>query len=139
MAELYSVAAGVIEQLRSKKGTYKTLCLNSTYPNKARLYALVCETVRFSKIIQSVITSSKLLAYEKKLPPVLAEVLVYDLLIGAGIQCGGQYKKIMAQNKGAVYYVHVCSACVQCVKFAKYECGCGYGRGYIYVYACVYV
>ena len=45
MEALYREAANVIELAKSKKGSIKGLCFASSYGNKKKLYALVCQTV----------------------------------------------------------------------------------------------
>ncbi|KAJ7397079.1 hypothetical protein BTVI_138772 [Pitangus sulphuratus] len=36
---------------------------------------------------------------EKKLPPQLAKVLVYDLLFGKGLKCGGRWKALARRHR----------------------------------------
>ena len=42
----YEAAASVIELATKKKGNLKSLCFQSGYSNKKKLYALVCQTVK---------------------------------------------------------------------------------------------
>lgn len=46
MATLYSSAANVIEKVMKKRGTPKSLAIASHFPQKKKLYALVCETLK---------------------------------------------------------------------------------------------
>ena len=46
MEALYREAANVIQLAKSKKGSIKGLCFASSYGNKKKLYALVCQTVK---------------------------------------------------------------------------------------------
>lgn len=96
---LYQTAADILEKLQRKEGAVKTLVYDSGFKNVRQLYALLCETLRYSSVIEGVINSSELLRGPKKLPMNLAKVLVYDLLFGKGLQCGGRWKStILAQR-----------------------------------------
>lgn len=46
MASLYPSAAKIMDQIIKKKGTIKTLVIESEFKNKKILYALVCETLK---------------------------------------------------------------------------------------------
>lgn len=99
----------------------------SFHQNIKQLFALVCETQKYSSVLQEIINSTKLLK-ETKLRihlakvnsstlPVACEahacvdqcitevslcaqqVLVYDLLIGRGLKCGGAWKTVMLKHR----------------------------------------
>ncbi|KAM9319570.1 28S rRNA (cytosine-C(5))-methyltransferase [Gastrophryne carolinensis] len=89
---LYGTAADILERLQRKEGAVKTLVYDSGYKNVRQLYALLCETLRYSPVLEDIINSSGLLRQAKKLPLNLAKLLVYDLLFGKGLQCGGRWK-----------------------------------------------
>ncbi|XP_056414625.1 28S rRNA (cytosine-C(5))-methyltransferase [Hyla sarda] len=96
---LYQTAAGILDKLQRKEGAVKTLVYDSGYKNVRQLYALLCETLRYSSVIQDIINNAELLRGPKKLPMNLAKVLVYDLLFGKGLQCGGRWKvSILSQR-----------------------------------------
>ncbi|XP_069802041.1 28S rRNA (cytosine-C(5))-methyltransferase isoform X2 [Dendropsophus ebraccatus] len=79
--------------------TLRTGFLRIQRYNVRQLYALLCETLRYSSVIEDVINNSELLRGPKKLPMSLAKVLVYDLLFGKGLQCGGRWKStVLAQR-----------------------------------------
>ena len=46
MAALYSSAAQIVDKIVKKQGTAKALAINSRFPRKKKLYALVCETFK---------------------------------------------------------------------------------------------
>jgi len=46
MAALYTSAAKVLDKALKKKGTVKSLVIENGFPNKKKLYALVCETLK---------------------------------------------------------------------------------------------
>ncbi|XP_072285111.1 28S rRNA (cytosine-C(5))-methyltransferase [Pyxicephalus adspersus] len=96
---LYQTAAGILDKLHRKEGAVKTLVYDSGYKNVRQLYALLCETLRFSPVLEDVITSAELLRGPKKLPLNLAKVLVYDLLFGKGLQCGGRWKATILAHR----------------------------------------
>ncbi|XP_018412622.1 PREDICTED: probable 28S rRNA (cytosine-C(5))-methyltransferase [Nanorana parkeri] len=96
---VYQAAAGILDKLDQKEGAVKNLVYNSGYKNVRQLYALLCETLRYSPVLEDVITSSQLLRGAKKLPLNLAKVLVYDLLFGKGLHCGGRWKATILAHR----------------------------------------
>ncbi|NXS44234.1 NSUN5 methyltransferase, partial [Balaeniceps rex] len=89
-----------------------------------QLYALVSETLRYSPVLEKLLAGAALLQAEKKLPPQLAkvrvagggpsaagpgaagpgsptfpQVLVYDLLFGKGLKCGGRWKALARRHR----------------------------------------
>uniref|UniRef100_A0A672P9H7 SAM-dependent MTase RsmB/NOP-type domain-containing protein n=1 Tax=Sinocyclocheilus grahami TaxID=75366 RepID=A0A672P9H7_SINGR len=95
---LYMKAAEILEKVAQKKGAVKTLVYDSKFQNIKQLFALVCETQKYSSVLQEIINSTKLLK-ETKLRIHLAKVLVYDLLIGHGVKCGGTWKTMMMKHR----------------------------------------
>ncbi|KAL6473292.1 hypothetical protein MHYP_G00194800 [Metynnis hypsauchen] len=95
---LYLKAAEVLDKVEQKKGAVKTLVYDSKFENIKQLFALVCETQKYSSVIQEIIESTRLLK-ETKLRLSLAKVLVYDLLFGRGVKCGGSWKAMMVKHR----------------------------------------
>uniref|UniRef100_A0A8C1KVD0 NOP2/Sun RNA methyltransferase 5 n=1 Tax=Cyprinus carpio TaxID=7962 RepID=A0A8C1KVD0_CYPCA len=95
---LYMKAAEILEKVELKKGAVKTLVYESKFQNIKQLFALVCETQKYSSVLKQIISSTKLLK-ETKLRIHLAKVLVYDLLIGHGVKCGGTWKTMMLKHR----------------------------------------
>uniref|UniRef100_H2LEG1 NOP2/Sun RNA methyltransferase 5 n=1 Tax=Oryzias latipes TaxID=8090 RepID=H2LEG1_ORYLA len=95
---LYVKAAEVLEKAERKQGALKTLVYDSKFKNIKQLFALVCETQRFSSVLLDIIESTKLLK-QTKLKLHLAQVLVYDLLMGQGLKCGGSFKTTMMKHR----------------------------------------
>lgn len=95
---LYMKAAEILEKVEQKKGAVKTLVYESKYQNIKQLFALVCETQKYSSLLQEIINSTSFLK-ETKLRIHLAKVLVYDLLIGRGVKCGGAWKVMMMKHR----------------------------------------
>ncbi|XP_068010588.1 28S rRNA (cytosine-C(5))-methyltransferase isoform X1 [Melanerpes formicivorus] len=96
---LYSAAAAVLEGLERGDGGVKNLVYNSGYPHVRQLFALVSETLRYSPVLEKLLAGAALLQAEKKLPPQLAKVLVYDLLFGKGLKCGGRWKALARRHR----------------------------------------
>ncbi|KAM9370747.1 LOW QUALITY PROTEIN: 28S rRNA (cytosine-C(5))-methyltransferase [Phaethornis superciliosus] len=96
---LYSAAAAVLEGLERGDGGIKSLVYNSRFPHVRQLYALVSETLRYSPVLEKLLAGAALLQAEKKLPPKLAKVLVYDLLFGKGLKCGGRWKALARRHR----------------------------------------
>ncbi|TRY92370.1 hypothetical protein DNTS_012358 [Danionella cerebrum] len=95
---LYMKAAEILEKVEQKRGAVKTLVYDSKFPNIKQLFALVCETQKYSSVLQEIIESTKILK-DTKLRIHLAKVLVYDLLIGRGVKCGGAWKSLMMKHR----------------------------------------
>ncbi|XP_072514449.1 28S rRNA (cytosine-C(5))-methyltransferase [Salminus brasiliensis] len=95
---LYTKAAEILDKVEQKKGVVKTLVYDSKFQNIKQLFALVCETQKYSSVLQEIIESTKLLK-ETKLRFNLAKVLVYDLLFGRGLKCGGAWKAMMVKHR----------------------------------------
>ncbi|XP_055731065.1 probable 28S rRNA (cytosine-C(5))-methyltransferase [Salvelinus fontinalis] len=94
---LYAKAAEILEKVEMKQATVKTLVYDSKFQNIKQLFALVCETQKFSSILQEIIESTKILK-QTKIKMNLAKVLVYDLVIGKGLKCGGAWKALMMKH-----------------------------------------
>lgn len=95
---LYMKAAEILEKAEKKQGALKTLVYDSKFSNIKQLFALVFETHKFSSVLQEIIVSTKLLKQTKlKLP--LAKVLVYDLVLGPGLKCGGSWKAVLLKQR----------------------------------------
>ncbi|XP_028398087.1 probable 28S rRNA (cytosine-C(5))-methyltransferase [Dendronephthya gigantea] len=100
MAEIYLTAAKIVEKILLKKGTPKSLVIeNSSIKNKKKLYALVCEAIKYKSVSDKLLEATKLLSMEKQLKYSMALVLVYDFLFGRGLQVGGQLKQVINRNK----------------------------------------
>ncbi|XP_077868127.1 28S rRNA (cytosine-C(5))-methyltransferase-like [Saccoglossus kowalevskii] len=101
---LYTQAARVIESTQEQKGSLKSLVFASKAKNQKQLYALVCETLKFRDIINTIVKETALFKREKflKKNPVLAQVLVYEFLFGKGIRCSGKMKNVIMSHKAAL-------------------------------------
>ncbi|KAL3861136.1 hypothetical protein ACJMK2_007205 [Sinanodonta woodiana] len=100
---LYVEAARIINQVLNKKSSIKNLVFSSTYENKKQLYALTCECLKFRDVLDKILEGSGLLEKEKKFfqgDIILARVLLYEFLLGKGVQHAGKYRMcIMGHRK----------------------------------------
>ncbi|XP_004688341.2 PREDICTED: probable 28S rRNA (cytosine-C(5))-methyltransferase [Condylura cristata] len=97
---VYAAAAAVLAGVETRQGSIKGLVYASRFQNVKQLYALVCETQRYSAVLDAVIASAGLLRAEKKLRPHLAKVLVYELLLGRGFKGGaGRWKPVLDRHQ----------------------------------------
>ncbi|XP_003979035.2 28S rRNA (cytosine-C(5))-methyltransferase [Takifugu rubripes] len=101
---LYMKAAEILEKAERKQAALKTLVYDSKFANIKQLFALVCETQKFSSILEQIIESTKLLKQTKLRMP-LAKVLVYDLLMGQGLKCGGSWKAAIMKHRARLQSV----------------------------------
>ncbi|GAA6094108.1 probable 28S rRNA (cytosine-C(5))-methyltransferase [Tachysurus ichikawai] len=95
---LYMKAAEILDKVEQKKGAVKTLVYDSKFQNIKQLFALVCETQKYSLVLQEIVENTRLLK-DTNLRNNLAKVLVYDLLIGQGLKCGGSWKAMMLKHQ----------------------------------------
>ncbi|XP_072209714.1 28S rRNA (cytosine-C(5))-methyltransferase [Excalfactoria chinensis] len=96
---LYSAAAAVLSGLERGEGGLKSLVYGSDFPRTRQLYALVAETLRYGPVLEALLDRAAMLRVEKKLPLPLAKVLVYDLLFGNGLKCGGRWKALVRRHR----------------------------------------
>ncbi|XP_060238182.1 28S rRNA (cytosine-C(5))-methyltransferase isoform X3 [Meriones unguiculatus] len=75
---LYATAAAVLAGVEQRQGSLKSLVYSSSFQNVKQLYALVCETQRYSAVLDAVIASAGLLRAEKKLRPHLAKTDLHE-------------------------------------------------------------
>ncbi|KAI4824433.1 hypothetical protein KUCAC02_012944 [Chaenocephalus aceratus] len=101
---LYVKAAEILDKAEKKQGALKTLVYDSKFENIKPLFALVLETQKFSSVLEEIIVSSKLLK-QTKMRMNLAKVLVFDLLIGQGLKCGGAWKTMMLKHRARLQSV----------------------------------
>ncbi len=73
---LYIKAAEILEKAQRKQGALKTLVYDSKFGNIKQLFALVCETQKFSSVLEEVIETTKLLK-QTKLKMHMAKVLEF--------------------------------------------------------------
>ncbi|OAA67472.1 NOL1/NOP2/Sun domain family [Cordyceps fumosorosea ARSEF 2679] len=83
---LYHEGAEVVVASSTEGGSLKsrTFGRRNIKSKPGQLYALVFETCKWSMVLKEVIDSSEILSIEKKLTPVLALLLVHDLLLAKG-------------------------------------------------------
>ncbi|KAI9275408.1 S-adenosyl-L-methionine-dependent methyltransferase [Sporodiniella umbellata] len=77
----YQHAGRILDKLAKHEGTIKGLVIGDPkVQDKKKMYALVCETLKYKQVLNEIIEKTKLCEIEKKLKKTLALVLVHDLL-----------------------------------------------------------
>ncbi|KJE91009.1 tRNA and rRNA cytosine-C5-methylase, variant 1 [Capsaspora owczarzaki ATCC 30864] len=98
---VYFAAASVIDRLRDKRGSLKSLAFACAFHDKKRLFALICEALKYRTVVEELLQVSGFTKKNKEIAPSVALVAVYDLLIGRGsIECGGVIKRAVTESKG---------------------------------------
>ncbi|KNC76311.1 hypothetical protein SARC_11180 [Sphaeroforma arctica JP610] len=102
---LYTLAAKVLKQASKKEGTVKSLCLQNGSDSKMKknLYALVCESLKYSDAIREIAHMSGFPKKEPQIGEWQGIVIIYDHLFGKkGLRCGGVYKQAIVRQKSAL-------------------------------------
>ncbi|OBZ87903.1 25S rRNA (cytosine-C(5))-methyltransferase rcm1 [Choanephora cucurbitarum] len=77
----YQHAGRILDKLARHEGTIKGLVIGDPKVwDKKKMYALVCETLKYKQVLNEIIDASKICEIEKKLKRTLALVLIHDLL-----------------------------------------------------------
>ncbi|KAI8638121.1 S-adenosyl-L-methionine-dependent methyltransferase [Parasitella parasitica] len=77
----YQHAGRILDKLERHEGTIKGLIIGDPKVwDKKKMYALVCETLKYKQVLNELINASKICEIEKKLKRSLALVLIHDLL-----------------------------------------------------------
>lgn len=98
----YIQAANILDKLFAHKGTIKSLTLADNVKEKKKMYALICETLKYKNVINTILDNSQIFEVEKKLPRNVAILLVHDLLFSPnGIKSlsNGPYKQSILQHE----------------------------------------
>ncbi|CAJ0756360.1 22562_t:CDS:2, partial [Entrophospora sp. SA101] len=62
----YKQAAEILEKLLSHKGSIKSLTLADNIKEKKKMYAIICETLKYKDVLNIIIENSGFLGLEKK-------------------------------------------------------------------------
>ncbi|XP_012339483.2 probable 28S rRNA (cytosine-C(5))-methyltransferase [Apis florea] len=79
---LYKSAAKIIQEVREKGGSLKSLIYNQRHPNKSAIYSLCVKTLQKEGQIDSLINKTNLLINEPRFDAWLAKILITELLWG---------------------------------------------------------
>ncbi|XP_046375842.2 28S rRNA (cytosine-C(5))-methyltransferase-like [Haliotis rufescens] len=105
---IYNETAKIVKSIKQKKGTVKSLVFASRFHNKRKLYALVCETLKFWQILSLLLKRTKiprkLTSYEEK--QYVFIVLLYEFLIGQGLDKAGMIAKQFLRYKLVIEREH---------------------------------
>ncbi|XP_067658638.1 28S rRNA (cytosine-C(5))-methyltransferase-like [Haliotis asinina] len=106
---IYNETAKIVKSVKQKKGTVKSLVFASRFHNKRKLYALVCETLKFWQILNLLLKRTKipqkLSNYDEKQYVLI--VLLYEFLIGQGLDNAGGIAKQFLRHKNVIEREHV--------------------------------
>ncbi|KAI8381385.1 S-adenosyl-L-methionine-dependent methyltransferase [Radiomyces spectabilis] len=79
--QFYQHAGQILDKLGRKEGTIKGLVIGDPkVRDKKKMYALVCETLKYKKVLNEIVDTTGICIQEKKLKRSLALVLIHDLL-----------------------------------------------------------
>jgi putative methyltransferase len=95
-------AAQVVELWLQNRGGLKTLAFSDKIGNKAAVFSLSCESLKYKPVLTSLFASSGVHAAAVKLNirPTLLLVMAYELLFGHGkIEGGGAVKRFLKENE----------------------------------------
>ncbi|KAI9143061.1 S-adenosyl-L-methionine-dependent methyltransferase [Paraphysoderma sedebokerense] len=98
----YKQAAQILQRLDNHEGSIKTLCLSDKVKDKKRMYAVICETLKYRDVIKLILERSNLTTQEKKvLSGHLSTILIHDMIFTKrGIQAGdGPIKQAILRHK----------------------------------------
>ncbi|CAG8588723.1 18487_t:CDS:10 [Gigaspora rosea] len=98
----YIQAANILDKLFAHKGTIKSLTLADNVKEKKKMYALICETLKYKNVINTILDNSQIFDVEKKFPRNVAILLVHDLLFSPnGIKSlsNGPYKQTILRHE----------------------------------------
>ncbi|KAI7898382.1 S-adenosyl-L-methionine-dependent methyltransferase [Cokeromyces recurvatus] len=77
----YQHAGRILDKLARHEGTIKGLVIGDPKVwDKKKMYALVCETLKYKQVLNEIIDATKICEIEKRLKRSLALVLIHDLL-----------------------------------------------------------
>ncbi|CAI9730894.1 28S rRNA (cytosine-C(5))-methyltransferase-like [Octopus vulgaris] len=102
---LYVHAAEIFTNALAKKAHVKNLVYASEYPNKRKLFALVCQGLKHKNILHEIATSLNILnnetyALRQNMP--LLQLLLYDKIFGKGICGSRRFKNVMRKYRDKI-------------------------------------
>ncbi|KAI9357280.1 S-adenosyl-L-methionine-dependent methyltransferase [Zopfochytrium polystomum] len=97
----YETGAKILNKLDRKEGTIKSLVFSKDVADsdKKRMFALVCETLKYKEVLGQIIRASEFGQAKPKIQWNLALVLVYDFLFGERLSGAGPYKAVLLKHK----------------------------------------
>ncbi|XP_064400441.1 28S rRNA (cytosine-C(5))-methyltransferase-like isoform X2 [Halichondria panicea] len=101
MDRVYKETAVILKKLEGKHGSLQSLVFTSknACSVKKKLFALASQTMKYKSPILEAMKECSLPGNAPKIGRHLCMILVYDLVFGKGIQCGGPLKRFMMENK----------------------------------------
>jgi len=99
---LYIEAGEALGLCLAGKATAKGASLHNRVKNKRATYAIVHEALKFRHVLDKVLQKVDLDADASKLEDGLRYALVYEMLLGSGLKCGGELVKPVKTHKAAL-------------------------------------
>ncbi|KAJ3194758.1 putative 28S rRNA (cytosine-C(5))-methyltransferase, partial [Irineochytrium annulatum] len=101
MSSLYKKAATIYGKVIKGNGTIKGLVFAESVEGglKKKLFALVCETLKYREVIDELIEKSGILKSKPKIERNLASILIYDLFFGHGLKDAGALRNLVLNHK----------------------------------------
>ncbi|GAB1606048.1 probable 28S rRNA (cytosine-C(5))-methyltransferase [Argonauta hians] len=102
---IYVQAADIFTKTLAKKSHVKSLVYASPYPNKKKLYAIVCQTLKHRDLLLQIANSLNILenesyALRQNMP--LLQLLLYDKIFGQGICGSRRFKNVMRKYRDQI-------------------------------------
>ena len=106
MSRLYSEAGRIVTEVLARKGGIKTLTMAKKVKHKAKMHALVSETLRYREVLEAVMSTERSgvpsEAWEAAKYRGVLLVMIYDFLIGTGLVGGGAIKRVLKSHEPAL-------------------------------------
>ena len=101
MSRTYIEAAEVLKTIMHRKGGLKSAVYESGMKEKRMAYALVTQTLKYKSVLEEIVASVKPLR-EGDVKKEVMLVMLYEHLFGQKIRGGGQVKRLIVANDGAI-------------------------------------
>eukprot|EP00479_Gromia_sphaerica_P000687 TRINITY_DN10849_c0_g1_i1.p1 TRINITY_DN10849_c0_g1~~TRINITY_DN10849_c0_g1_i1.p1 ORF type:complete len:120 (-),score=18.08 TRINITY_DN10849_c0_g1_i1:13-372(-) len=119
MSRRYSRAAQILQKVSERKGGLKSLVFTEHGDSFTKsVYALVCETLKYTAVIQTLVTKANLDKEYKKKKKLkwLFHVMVYELLFGKGkLKVGVLSKNHHETQESSRYVTRETENCKRCI------------------------
>eukprot|EP01127_Copromyxa_protea_P021286 TRINITY_DN7280_c0_g1_i4.p1 TRINITY_DN7280_c0_g1~~TRINITY_DN7280_c0_g1_i4.p1 ORF type:complete len:658 (+),score=203.43 TRINITY_DN7280_c0_g1_i4:64-2037(+) len=104
MAQHYSDAGKILDKMLIGGASMKSLLYSTAGAQITTVHALVCETLKYKRVLDVVLRKSGIYAAEKWIAERgnVVHVMLYDLLIGKGISGAGKLKKTLVAHEAAL-------------------------------------
>ena len=95
----YFKVAEIMEETKQHQRSWKSLIFKDATKDKKLIYGLVCELLKYSSVLEEILTKSQILRYEKKLPKKIVSILIYELLFLNNLRCNSEWRNTILKYK----------------------------------------